>query len=298
MKHIEVLHVDAFSQIPNKGNPAGVVLEGDSLTEDEMQAVALQVGFNETAFAVRSEVADVRIRFFTPGHEMNLCGHATMATVFSLLSHGLLEEKREITIETKAGILPVKIQTMPEGEVLMTMRQAAPQFADFNGSVDELAAAIGLVREDIETRWPIQYGSTGIWTLIVPVKSLDACKRMKPDNTRFPHVLPEMPHVSIHPFCMETYDQTADMHARHFSSPYSGTVEDPVTGTASGVMGAYFVTCIEPETTDGPRSFVIEQGQEIDRDGRVHVTVTPNQASFQVEITGTAVFVKEMIVTI
>lgn len=298
MKRVEVLHVDAFSQIPNKGNPAGVVLEGDSLTDDEMQAVALQVGFNETAFAVRSEVADVRIRFFTPGHEMNLCGHATMATVFSLLSHGLLEEKREITIETKAGILPVKIQTMSDEGVLITMRQAAPQFADFNGSVDELAAAIGLVSEDIELKWPIQYGSTGIWTLIVPVKSLDACKRMKPDNARFPHVLQEMPHVSIHPFCMETYDQTADMHARHFSSPYSGTQEDPVTGTASGVMGAYYVTYIEPETTAGPRTFVIEQGQEIDRDGRVRVTVSPNQESLQVEITGTAVFVKEMIVTI
>lgn len=48
-----------------------------------------------------------------------------------------------------------------------------------------------------------------------------------------------MPKASVHPFCMKTYDRDADMHARHFSSPYSGTIEDAVTGTASGVMGAF-----------------------------------------------------------
>jgi PhzF family phenazine biosynthesis protein len=53
-------------------------------------------------------------------------------------------------------------------------------------------------------------------------------------------VLKEMPGASVHPFCFETYDPNAHMHARHFSSPFSGTIEDPVTGTASGVMGAYW----------------------------------------------------------
>ena len=71
VRSINVYHYDAFSTEPNKGNPAGVVLQADALTADDMQQIALQVGFNETAFAVTSEVADVRIRFFTPGHEMN-----------------------------------------------------------------------------------------------------------------------------------------------------------------------------------------------------------------------------------
>lgn len=298
MKKIRVLHYDAFSLIPNKGNPAGVVLEGDQLTEEEMQKIAFQVGFNETAFPIRSDKADIRIRFFTPGHEVNLCGHATMATVFALFSQGLLEKKEEILIETKAGVLPVRIQTTPDGEIRITMQQAAPQFTAFEGSVEELAAVLGLGVEDIRTDLPIQYGSTGLWTLIVPLASLDACKRMKPDNSRFPEALTQMPRASIHPICLETIDPSSDMHARHFSSPFSGTVEDPVTGTASGVMGAYYVTFVDPGKT-GPRSFVIEQGQEIGRDGRVRVTVTLDQdGALAVEITGNAVFVKEFAVEI
>ena len=60
---------------------------------------------------------------------------------------------------------------------------------------------------------------------------------MKPNNEMFPSVLKEIPNASIHPICLETYDELAQMHGRHFSSAYAGTIEDPVTGTASGVMG-------------------------------------------------------------
>lgn len=77
MKNIKVLHYDAFSQYPNKGNPAGVVLGADQLSDSDMQSIAHEVGFNETVFVVASDKADLRLRYFTPGHEINLCGHAT-----------------------------------------------------------------------------------------------------------------------------------------------------------------------------------------------------------------------------
>ncbi len=64
MRSVEVFHYDAFSKEPHKGNPAGVVLDGDKLTEDQMQEIAFKVGFNETAFPVMSEAADLGIRFF------------------------------------------------------------------------------------------------------------------------------------------------------------------------------------------------------------------------------------------
>lgn len=80
---------------------------------------------------------------------------------------------------------------------------------------------------------------TGIWTAIVPLKSLEASKKMVPDNKQFPEVLIDLPKASVHPFTFETVHPDSDLHGRHFSSPYSGTIEDPVTGTASGVMGAY-----------------------------------------------------------
>lgn len=292
MKSVSVYHYDAFSRVPNKGNPAGVVLNGDNLTDEEMQEVAWKVGFNETAFTVKSDIADLRIRYFTPGHEMNLCGHATMATIYALKTKGLLGDTTDITIETKAGILPIKIDSTTEHEIYITMKQASPQFKEYKGSIEDLASSIGINKEDIEDDLPISYGSTGTWTLLIPIKTLAAFKKMKQNNGLFPSILKEMPKASIHPFCFETYDPDADMHARHFSSPFSGTIEDPVTGTASGVMGAYFAKYIKGDF-EGSLNLVVEQGQEIDKDGRVMVRVSNNEDNYDIEITGNAVFVKE-----
>ncbi len=146
--------------------------------------MATKVGFNETAFPLKSDKADLGIRYFTPGHEINLCGHATMATIYALATKGLLEDKTDLTIETKAGILPVRLH-LKDG-IYITMRQAPPQFLEFRGSIHELALSMEIEEEDIETELPTVYGSTGTWTLLVPIKSLTAFERMKPNNRRFP----------------------------------------------------------------------------------------------------------------
>lgn len=299
MKTINVFHYDAFTNKPNMGNPAGVVLEADGLTEEEMQRIAEKVGFNETAFVLSSEVADIRMRYFTPGFEMNLCGHGTVGTIYALRERGLLEEKTNLTIETKAGVLPIQIGANENGETFIKMRQAAPQFKDFAGSKQELAHSIGLEVTDLDASVPIVYGSTGNWTVIVPIKNLDACERMKPNNDKFPSVLKEISNASIHPLCLETYDAEAKMHGRHFSSPYSGTIEDPVTGTASGVMGAYYATYLEKDF-DHELELIVEQGQEINKDGRVMVYVTKDveNDNLQIDIAGTAVYVKEFEISI
>ncbi|MEK3837194.1 MULTISPECIES: PhzF family phenazine biosynthesis protein [unclassified Paenibacillus] len=290
MQNIKVYHYDAFSSIPNKGNPAGVVLDGEGLTEQQMQEITAKVGFNETAFPLKSNLADLRIRYFTPGHEINLCGHGTMALLYAMKTKGLLGDASELTIETKAGVLPVRF-TEDHDNLYMTIRQASPQFQPFNGSLEDLARSISLEPGDIDQTLPTMYGSTGTWTLLVPVTSLDAFTRMVPDNQRFPEVLKEMPHSSIHPFCLETYDPEAHMHARHFSSPFSGTTEDPVTGTASGVMGAYYSRYIGGQGQASSFELLIEQGLEIGRDGRVQVSVSDNGNT--IEVTGNAVYVNE-----
>jgi len=291
MEKIKVYHYDAFATEPGMGNPAGIVLGGDKLTEQQMQAVAKAVGFNESAFPVSSEKADLRIRFFSPGKEMELCGHATVATLYAMKTRGLLGDKEELTVETKAGILPVWIREDADGRTWITMRQAEPQFQPFEGDREKLAPVIGLSAEDLDSALPVLYGSTGTWTLIVPVTGLEACKRMKPDNQKFPQVLRQMPGASIHPMCLEVNDPMVQMHGRHFSSPTAGTVEDPVTGTASGVMGAYYARYIRKEWADD-QEYLVEQGQEIGRDGRVKIRVYGQQDRPVVEMSGTAVFVK------
>ncbi|HFK1476984.1 MULTISPECIES: PhzF family phenazine biosynthesis protein [Bacillus cereus group] len=294
MKTINVFHYDAFTNKSNMGNPAGIVLDADGLTEEEMQRIAEKVGFNETTFVLSSEVGDIRMRYFTPGFEMDLCGHGTVGTIFALRERGLLEEKASLTIETKAGILPIQIGVNENGETFIKMRQAAPQFKEFTGSKEELAHSIGLEVNDLDVSLPIVYGSTGNWTVIVPVKNLDVCERMKPNNEVFPSVLKEIPNASIHPICLETYDEKVHMHGRHFSSAYAGTIEDPVTGTASGVMGAYYATYVEKDF-DHEMELIVEQGQEIHKDGRVTVYVTKDveNEKLQIDIAGTAVYVKE-----
>ncbi|WP_332646640.1 PhzF family phenazine biosynthesis protein [Lysinibacillus sp. 54212] len=291
MVKVSVKHIDAFSSIPEKGNPAGVVLNGEDYTEEQMLAIAAAVGFNETAFVIPSQVADFRIRYFTPGHEVNLCGHATMGTIYALRMKGLVT-KSVLTIETLAGVLPIQVRE-ENNEVLITMQQATPQFQSFSGSKSDLAASIGLREEDLHSEYPIVYGSTGLWTLIIPVKELASFSKMTPHTEEFPNILLEMPKASLHPICFEVRDPGNDMHARHFSAPHSGTIEDAITGTASGVMGAYYKTFVDKDISL-PATLRVEQGHEINKDGRVYVHVKEVEEQLEISISGKAVFVKDI----
>ena len=288
---IRVLHYDAFTDQPGKGNPAGIVLNAGGLSDEQMLAAAAAVGFNETVFITPSSAADLRLRYFTPGQEMNLCGHATVASVFMLDEQGRVSSDK-LLIETRAGNLPVSLNR-ETGRTQIGMQQAPYREENFNGSLSALADAVGLTEEDLDEQYPVVYGSTGNWTVLLPVKHLDAFRKMRPDNRRFPEILTQNPRASVHPFCMETIHPEASMHGRHFSSPFSGTVEDPVTGTASGVMGMYYQKHIEKNAPGGkPGEILVEQGQEIGRDGIVRVCL-PDRPSDAVRIYGTAVFVKE-----
>ncbi|HCU08148.1 MAG TPA: isomerase [Clostridiales bacterium] len=290
MKTVKVSHYDAFTKIAGKGNPAGVIFEAASYTTEEMQEIARQIGFSECAFILPSQKADLQLRYFTPGAEVNLCGHATVASIFALYNGSAAsQEPIHKKVETRAGIIDIGYRPDTK-EVSMT--QAAAVFEPFSGNVKALLGTIGLNLEDLDARYPVVYGSTGLWTLILPVKTLDACSRMVPDHHAFPPVLTERPNTSIHPLCVETLHAKATLHGRHFSAAITGRVEDPITGTACGVMGAYYITFMDPamESCD----ILIEQGQEAGYDGLVHVWARKAQGVTNVQIAGTAVYVTEL----
>jgi PhzF family phenazine biosynthesis protein len=290
---IQVLHYDAFTSTPGTGNPAGVVLDGD-LSTQVMQEVARRIAFNETAFVVSVQPDAVQVRYFTPGHEVDLCGHATIATFAALREwRRLRPETSKCMLISKAGSLEIQYRQPPSGESLIWMAQPAAKFVAFARDSASVARALGLDQTDLDPELPLVYGSTGLWTLIVPVRGLDAMRRMKPANADFPSVLGQMPRASIHPICLETVDPRCKLHGRHFSSPYSGTREDPVTGTASGVMGAYYAMYINPAPT-ARHALVIEQGHEINRRGHVHVEVQSAAEEYRVRVGGSAVFVKQI----
>ena len=295
---IQILHFDVFTLEPGKGNPAGIVLSADALDENTMQLIAAAAGYNDTAFVSASRQAEFQIRYFSPRKEVDLCGHATIAASIALHAHGFFAERpipHGFSIETKAGILPITIEEDTSGEKIVLMSQADARFRNFNGDLTSLCEALGISTTDLNMDFPVVYGSTGRWTLIFPVRDLDAIRRMRPRNAMFMDVMNDMPTgTSIHPFCMETIGKDVDMHARHFSAPGSGTVEDPVTGAASGVLGAY---CQEftKEKRKQSLPLIIEQGYEVGRPGHVFVWAEKQANSYKVRIAGNACFVDSQI---
>ena len=216
--HVTVHHFDAFSRTPGQGNPAGIVFDAEQFSSEQMQQIAAAVGFNETTFVLPGDEGTVKLRYFTPGHEMNLCGHATVATFTALAQRGELMAGT-YQLDVKAGMLPIVLHLNGNGETAVTMQQNPAQFIPFEGDQTAVAHAIGLENADLDPALPIMYGSTGIWTLIVPVRGLAAMQRMQPQNGDFPGVLAQNDHASIHPLCLETFDAAADLHGRHFFFP-------------------------------------------------------------------------------
>ncbi len=176
---VTVYQYDAFSTTPGQGNPAGIVFESERHSSAQMQAIAADVGFNETTFVLpHAENGAVRLRYFTPGHEMDLCGHATVATFTALAERGELTVGNH-QLDVRAGILPIVLEINENGKTAVTMQQNNAQFIPFNGDTTAVAHAIDLKNADLDPDLPIMYGSTGIWTLIVPVKGLAAMRRIQ-----------------------------------------------------------------------------------------------------------------------
>lgn len=287
---VDVLCYDAFTNQAGMGNPAGICFDANHLTESQMQEIAGKIGYSETAFVVDPSEpgADYRFRYFTPSHEVDLCGHATVATIVALAKRFRLTKNRTFTIETRAGLLKV-IYDVAKNEVVM--EQSTAKFETFAGNKADLFAKMELSEDVYDSRYPIVYGSTGVWTVVIPVKNLaDFCK-MVPHNDEFKDILTEHPNASLHPFCTETIHEDCTLHARHFSASGAGSVEDPVTGTANGVLGAYYITYIHPKQKK--IELLIEQGQDMGRDGFCRTFALRNKnGEIQVRISGTATFLK------
>lgn len=297
---VRVLHYDVFTLTPGKGNPAGVVLSAENFDDRAMQTIAAQTGFGDTAFLSASSLADFRIRYFSPRREVALCGHATIAASIALhrrVVQATGPSLQTFSLETNVGILRIEIATGAGGELMVFMNQAPSELRRFEGSLDLLLHSLAISAEDLHPSLPPMYGSTGRWTLVVPVRGLDPMRRMRPRPEEFAAALGDMPDASVHPFCLETVNEGVHMHARHFSSPNSATIEDPVTGTASGVLGAYYREFVD-DGCDGSSPLVVEQGLELGRDGLVYVWADRTPNGYTVRIAGTACFVTERIVQV
>lgn len=263
------LLVDAFTSEPLAGNGAGVIPDAEGLTDEQMQAIAGEFAQSETAFLLPSETADRRVRYFTPTMEVDLCGHATVASHAFLFKDGRAAVGTH-TLETNVGTLDIEI----EETGLVWMTQDDPEVHELNEVEHvEVAEALGVdpaALRDVGADLPLAYASTGLPFLVVPVNFLEHLGQIDPDMEDLEALTDSVDALGVYAFTFDALEGGSTLHGRMFA-PSAGVPEDPVTGTASGACGAYLQRFNAFDVM--PEEMIFEQGDFVDRPGRVHIRV-------------------------
>lgn len=262
------MKVNAFTESFDGGNPAGVLLASPDLTDEQMMCVTTELAVSETAFVFPSKKADYKVVFFSPIVEVELCGHATIATYYTMALQGSFSQSCTITQETKAGVLPVNIMFSGGRVDRVMMTQAKPIFKDIYLDISEVADSLNVSVDEINDSLPKQIVSTSLFTLPICIKSFDALKDIKPDFEKIKKVCTKLGTGSFHLFTFDTIEPKSVYHARNFC-PLYGVNEDPVTGTANGSVSSYLIK----HGIVKDKKFVCEQGDSIGRPGRVFVEI-------------------------
>lgn len=254
-----IFQMTAFSEQVNGGNPAGVVLQADSLNERQMLKIANDLGFSETAFVLQSKVADFKIRFFTPTDEVDLCGHATVAT-FNLLRDLSILKAGVYTQETRAGILKVYVH-----DQCVFMEQNLPIF-DKIINQEELLKCFKAEHFNIVGDLPIQIVSTGLRDILLPIKSKDLLLSLKPQLMAIKKLSRKYNVIGIHAFSLEELNQ-GRAYVRNFA-PLYGINEESATGTANGALASYLKKYFADSVG---HSFIFNQGDGMGRPSCIYV---------------------------
>ena len=221
--------VDAFTTKPFGGNAAGVVLlDGDFPSDRFMQQVAAEFRYSETAFVRRDGDAEFTVRYFTPCGEVDLCGHATIATFGVLFKTGIIADDTLCINHTLAGNLQVRV-----GDKVM-MQMAEPQVIDTTVDVERLHKIMGV--RNSQTELPVLVVSTGLPDIMMPVDSIDELNALVPDMDALAQISKELEVTGVHSFALSDDGFTA--HVRNFG-PLYGIPEESATGTANAALTHY-----------------------------------------------------------
>lgn len=236
-----------------------------------MRRLAARFG-SETVFVLKPEDpgCDLRLRYFVPQHEMEMCGHATVGTVSVLAERGRLTAS-PVRIETPLGAIDVAWQRDRDG-VLVTVNQFAPSFAETNASPDDVAAALGIHPDAIATDLgPIQSVSVSRPKLMIPLRSRTLLDGAQPDFEKLWSLCDLYRTTGFYPFTLEGGDSRTHAQARQFPKR-AGYNEDPATGVAACALAAYFVEHeIFGARSEGWQEFCIEQGHAMGRPSVIDV---------------------------
>jgi len=254
-------NVFAFAGQPLTGNPLCVFEDGDGLSDQEMQALALQFNLSETTFIFRDVEATARVRIFTPGSELPFAGHPTLGTAHTV--RDIKGTGNQLTLATQAGVIPVSAIGNR-----WTLRANAPTSRAFDTErVDALLAALGLARADLAAD-PL-WVNTGMEQLLVPLVSKDAVHKVRGGQG-----LAEFAAASgVKVYVFSPLDE-AEMLTRFFFDRSPGLIgEDPATGSACANLGGYAVLT----GRKGPLARTLRQGEYTGRSSLLHLAVSADQ---------------------
>ncbi|HET9037791.1 MAG TPA: PhzF family phenazine biosynthesis protein [Myxococcaceae bacterium] len=289
MPALPLLLVDAFTDRPFSGNACAVVLDAGGLSRELMQSIAREMNQSETAYVLGGSGTRFDVRYYTPGEEIPLAGHPTIATTAALADAGRLVPtgpRTEVTFALRDGPISIGYEKRPAGLPRVVMTQRRPEFLQ---TLDRAAVApvVGLKASDLLTDAPVQVVSTGTPQLMIPVATADALRRARLDVPAYVALRAREKFFSVHLFVLEGATPRGRTFARHFGVPPDHT-EDPVTGSATGGMGAYLFHHRLVREQD----FLAEQGHWMGRPGavEVHLEGSPDDVR-SVSVAGPAVVV-------
>lgn len=213
---MRLLQIDAFTDAPFKGNPAAVCLLDRERDAGWMQNVAAEMNLSETAFLLPRD-GDFSLRWFTPSVEVDLCGHATLASAHALWEERLLEG--EARFQTRSGLLTAT----RSGEWIEL---------DFPVKDEQPADAPPLLLEALGAK--AAYIGRNAWDYLVEVASEEELRALAPDHTRL-RTLPVRGVIVTSRSSSGEFDFVS-----RFFAPGSGVDEDPVTGSAHCALTPYW----------------------------------------------------------
>jgi trans-2,3-dihydro-3-hydroxyanthranilate isomerase len=286
--------VDAFTDRPFAGNPAGVVTRAEGLSSEQMLAIARELRHSESCFVTESPDpgVDFRLRWFTPAVEVDLCGHATVAAYSCLAEEGRIsfrEGGAHLKYATRRGVLSVWVEGEGRKALSVMMSAGVAPIAAAPDDREAVARAIGLAPPAMDEELPVAVDSASA-RLIVPVLRLEELLSLTPDYERMRSYGEAMGYSRFTLICRETKNPRLFTHLRHFA-PGVGVAEDPVTGTAHATIAVYLdwlglLPAGERVAYEG------EQGQAVGRPGSVNVEVLRRDGTVaDVRIGGKAVIV-------
>jgi len=270
-RKVQIHHIDAFTRERFTGNPAAVVLGADVLTDAEMTAIARELNHTDTAFILSADGPDhdMRARFFTPRAEAGFIGHATVALHYVLSRRrGTADRVRQ---RSKAGVVEIEIRGQDEDRRI-AIRKSAPPIGRELSDRERLAVldALALATDDLDRRCPLRIVGSGSTRLMVGVRSTEQLKRLKPDFARLTTLSAQLGASGHFVFTLEPRTAGCLTESRMFC-PALGINEDPVSGNAHGLLGAYLFSQHLLEPHGDRAAFGAAQGHFVNRPGHIDV---------------------------